>query len=70
MTAVEYWECMTCVCRYRSLGVALLESGGSSREEKQARKQTRTIQQKFDRLKLRNDMKSNVIRNLPQNVPY
>lgn len=57
-------------CRYRSLGVALLESGGASREEKQFRKQTKAIQQKFDRLRLRNDMRSNVNRNLPQNVPY
>ncbi|KAK9867870.1 hypothetical protein WJX84_004997 [Apatococcus fuscideae] len=54
------------LARYRSLGVALLESSGASREEKQSR----TVQKKFDRLRLRNDMKSNVIRNLPQNVPY
>ncbi|KAK9821205.1 hypothetical protein WJX74_010152 [Apatococcus lobatus] len=58
------------LARYRSLGVALLESGGASREEKQHRKQTKAIQMKFDRLRLRNDMRSNVNRNLPQNVPY
>ena len=56
--------CCALHCRYRALGLE------TSKPEDSEVKRVQKLQKKFDRLHLKNDMKSNVIRNLPQNVPY
>ena len=57
------------LCRYRNLGVALIESPGEQ-QAKRAVKQAQKLQRKGDRILLRTDLQSNVNRNLPRNVPY
>lgn len=52
------------MCRYRALGV------DTSKPEDMVIKRVQKLQKRFDRLHLKNALKSNVIRNLPQNVPY
>lgn len=54
----------TVVARYRALGV------DTSKPEDMVIKRVQKLQKRFDRLHLKNALKSNVIRNLPQNVPY
>lgn len=51
-------------CRYRALGVA------TKQPEDVEVKRVQKLQKRFDRMHLKNGLKSNVIRNLPQNVPY
>ena len=51
-------------CRYRALGV------GTSQPEDAEVKRVQKLQKRFDRLHLITAMRSNVIRNLPNNVPY
>ena len=51
-------------CRYRALGV------GTSQPEDAEVKRVQKLQKRFDRLHLNTAMRSNVIRNLPNNVPY
>ncbi len=60
---IEPPVCDAC-CRYRALGVE------SSKPEDVVIKRVQKLQKRFDRLHLKNALKSNVIRNLPQNVPY
>lgn len=52
------------VAKYRALGVE------SSNPEDVVIKRVQKLQKRFDRMHLKNALKSNVIRNLPQNVPY
>ncbi|KAL0053774.1 hypothetical protein WJX82_010594 [Trebouxia sp. C0006] len=54
----------TVIAKYRALGVE------SSKPEDVVIKRVQKLQKRFDRLHLKNALKSNVIRNLPQNVPY
>ena len=51
-------------CRYRSLGI------GTSQPEDVEIKRVQKLQKRFDRLHLKNAMRSNVNRNLPKNVTY
>lgn len=54
----------TVIAKYRALGVE------SSKPQDVVIKRVQKLQKRFDRLHLKNALKSNVIRNLPQNVPY
>ncbi|KAL3137679.1 hypothetical protein ABBQ38_004953 [Trebouxia sp. C0009 RCD-2024] len=54
----------TVVAKYRALGV------GTSQPEDAEVKRVQKLQKRFDRLHLNTAMRSNVIRNLPNNVPY
>ena len=57
-------SCLLYLYRYRALGVE------SSNPEDVVIKRVQKLQKRFDRMHLKNALKSNVIRNLPQNVPY
>jgi len=58
-----------CICRYRNMGVSLLEGPGDA-QAKRAVKQAQKQLKKMDRIHLRTQMRDNVNRDLPRNVPY
>jgi hypothetical protein len=55
--------------RYRNMGVSLLEGPGDA-QAKRAVKQAQKQLKKMDRIHLRTQMRDNVNRDLPRNVPY
>lgn len=54
------------VARYRALGIATMQSKQPDKEQTRAQK----LQKKFARLRLKNELKANVIRDLPRNVTF
>eukprot|EP00891_Asterochloris_glomerata_P004280 jgi/Astpho2/4280/e_gw1.00064.65.1_t len=51
---------------YRALGIATMQSKQPDKEQTRAQK----LQKKFARLRLKNELKANVIRDLPRNVTF
>ena len=53
------------VCRYHSLGIST-----ENKLSTDTKRQQRVAERKFQRIRLATEMRGNVNRNLPRNVPY
>jgi preprotein translocase subunit Sec63 len=53
------------MCRYHLLGIAT-----DVTPDKDVKRKQRRAQRKFERMRLGNELRANMIRNLPKNVTY